>query len=221
MYIVYIMQYTITRSRARDQIKVLLSTMIQEGALHSAQHLDEVGLSQRLGVSRTPLREALIALESDGLVRSVPNKGFIVVDANRALVREVFPILAALEVQALRLSGDDLIRSGPALAELNDRLKKSVVPAEQYAIDCALHRAFTQHCGNPRMLALLESHRDLSRLFDGAAVRGMANHEGSCAEHSEIISEICDANLDQAGALLFQHWKRGEQVVIDWLSERP
>jgi DNA-binding GntR family transcriptional regulator len=86
------MQYAITRSRIRDQIKALLSTMIQEGALRSAQHLDEVGLSQRLGVSRTPLREALIALESDGLVRSIPNKGFVVVDANRALVREVFPI---------------------------------------------------------------------------------------------------------------------------------
>lgn len=204
----------------RDQIKAVLGTMIQDGALPGAQHLEEVGLSQRLGVSRTPLREALIALECDGLVRSIPNKGFVVVDANRALVREVFPILAALEVQALRLSGDDLIRSGPALTQLNDRLAKAIVPAEQYEIDCALHHAFTQYCGRPRMLALLESHRNLSRLFDGAAARGMANHAGSCAEHAEIISAICDANLERAGALMFRHWEKGEQVVIDWLSDR-
>lgn len=214
------MQYTITRTRVRDQIKTLLGTMIHEGVLLGAQHLDEVGLSQRLGVSRTPLREALIALESDGLVRSIPNKGFVVVDANHALVREVFPILAALEVQALRLSGDDLIRSGPALAQLNDQLARTAMPSEQYSIDCALHRGFTQYCGNPRMLALLESHRDLSRLFDGAAVRGMANHAGSCAEHAEIISAICDASLERAGALLSRHWEKGEQVVIDWLSDR-
>jgi DNA-binding GntR family transcriptional regulator len=82
----------LTRRRARDDVRDLLKSMIRDGALPGGARLDEVRLSERLGVSRTPLREALIAIEAEGMVRSTPNRGFIVVRADAELVREIYPI---------------------------------------------------------------------------------------------------------------------------------
>jgi DNA-binding GntR family transcriptional regulator len=218
--IVYNVQYHITRSRARDQAKLLLQAMIADGVLSDGEHLDEIGLSRRIGVSRTPLREALIALEAEGLVHSAPNKGFRVVAANEALVRDVFPILAALEAQAVRRSGRALTDAAPRLAALNTALLKAKRKTDQYSLDAAFHRTLTEHAG-PRLQRLLETHRDLAARFDGAHARGMADLEGSCAEHAAIVEAISRGKLDRAADTLLAHWRRGEDVVIAWLKGHP
>jgi len=211
------MQLPLRRLRARDQVKALLQSMISEGTLASGEHLDEISLSRRIGVSRTPLREALIALEGEGLVQSIPNKGFTVIAANEELVREVFPILAGLEAQAVRLSGPGLITTAPALSALNDALARATRKPKQYELDSAIHRGLTQHCGNQRLQKLLETHRQLARRFDGAHARGTADQAGSCEEHNEIIAAVREGQLARAADLLLAHWYRGEGVVIAWL----
>lgn len=214
------MQLPISRLRARDQVRVLLHSMICDGRLGSGEHLDEIGLSRRIGVSRTPLREALIAMESAGLVQSAPNKGFSVTAVNETLVREVFPILATLEAQAVRLSGRVLISSAPQLAAVNDALARAARKSKQYALDSVFHSRLTEHCGNARLLRLLESHRELARRFDGAHTRGTADQSGSCQEHDAIIAAVADGELARAAELLLAHWQRGEDTVIAWLK-RP
>jgi DNA-binding GntR family transcriptional regulator len=210
---------TLIRLRARDQVKALLQSMIADGALASGQRLDEIGLSSRIGVSRTPLREALIALEGEGLVQSVPNRGFRVVAADEVLVREVFPILGALEAQALRLSGSRIVESASKLAAINSALARATRKAKQYELDSAFHRALTEHCGNARLLKLIETHREFARRFDGAGQRGTADQVGSCREHGEIIEAVRGQKLSRASDLLLAHWRRGEGVVIAWLRK--
>ncbi len=195
--------------------------MIARGTLAGGARLDEVALSDRIGVSRTPLREALIALEGEGLVQSTPNKGFTVVLANEALVREVFPILAALEAVAVRLSGEAVVKAAPELAALNQELLSARSKPKQYELDSAFHRRLTASCGNARLLKLLAVHRDMARRFDGAHARGTADQAGSCREHAEIVAVIEKGRLDKAADLLIAHWRRGEDVVIAWLKDRP
>jgi len=214
------MQSPLTRLRARDQVKTLLRSMIAEGALAGGEHLDEIGLSRRIGVSRTPLREALIALEGEGLVQSAPNKGFTLVAADEAMVREVFPILAALEAQAVTLSGKRLIAAAPELAAINERLARTTRKATQYQLDAAIHRGLTDHCGNARLLKLIETHRELAHRFDGAHARGTADQAGSFREHGEIIAAVRAGRLALARDLLLAHWRRGEDIVIAWLKKR-
>ena len=105
MYYVYIMptHYRITPVRTRDQVRDALRAMILDGQIRSSSRIEEVDIGESLGVSRTPVREALIALEQEGLVRSRPNRGFIVAPADADLVSEAFPVLGALEAAALRL----------------------------------------------------------------------------------------------------------------------
>ena len=211
------MELLLVRMRARDQVKTLLQSMIGEGTLAGGEHLDEIGLSRRIGVSRTPLREALIALEGEGLVQSVPNKGFRVVAASEALVREVFPILAALESQAVLLAGPKLISNVRELVAINELLANTTRKAKQYAFDVAFHKLLTEQCGNQRLIRLLESHRLLARRFDGASARGTADQKGSCDEHAQIVAAVKGGKLTRAAELLIAHWQRGEDVVIEWL----
>lgn len=202
----------------RDQVGDALRSSILSGAVAAEARLEEVELSRRLGVSRTPLREALIVLEEEGLVRSVPNKGFVVVKADAELVRETYPILAALERLALLLSGDRLAEALPDLERINRELAAETVSERQYALDAAFHERLTRDCGNPRLLKLLETHRANARRFDGAHRRGTADRDGSCRQHREIIEAVRAGNAVQAAQLLEEHWRAGEQVVIGWLE---
>ncbi len=217
LHIVYNMQISVMR--VRDQAKAMLQAMISDGSLASDERLDEVGLSHRMGISRTPLREALIALEGEGFVRSVPHKGFSVTTANEEMVRELFPIIGALEAQALRMSGEAVIASAPVLSALNNRLANAKNKAKSHEIDRAIHHGFVEHCGNPRLLKLLETQCALARRFDGAAARGIANPAGACAQHAKIIAAIEASDLARAGELLLLHWREGEITVINWLKK--
>jgi DNA-binding GntR family transcriptional regulator len=211
----------INRSRTRDQIRSVLATLIGRGELKSGQRLEEVELASRLGVSRTPLREALIGMEEDGLVRSSPNKGFCVVPADAALVREIYPILGALEAAALRLAAARLKSALPELTKINDTLARTADKTRQYELDSQFHAVLTRLCGNPRLLKLLQTHWTQARRFDGAQRRGTADREGSCREHAQILRAVESGRIDDACDKLIDHWRRGEDVVIAWLADQP
>jgi DNA-binding GntR family transcriptional regulator len=209
----------LVRSRARDQVRELVRQMIEEGQLRSGERLEEVSLSQRIGVSRTPTREALIALEGDGFVQSMPNRGFVVTPVNEAMVREVYPIIAALETAALRSVGLKLQATLPQLREINEKYLSARTKPRQYEFDQAFHQVLTGACTNRRLLDLLQTQRATARRFDGAHRRGAANHEGSHREHAAIIAAIAAGDIDRAVAVLGAHWRHGEDVVARWLEQ--
>lgn len=210
----------IALNRARDEARDLLREMIVAGELAAETHVEEIKMSEQIGVSRTPVREALIALEHEGLVRSSPRKGFVVVSPNEALMRESFPILSALEAMAVKLSGKALQEAAPKLRAINAALAREKKKARQYDLDRALHVALTEHCGNDRLLALLAMERARAQLIDGAHERGMANLEGSCTDHTAIIDAIEAGDLGAAASALSLHWEQGVEVVVKWLRNR-
>ena len=121
---------TVARPRLRDDIATELTRLIANGELPAVERLKEVELANKLGVSRTPLREALLVLERDGLVISEVNKGFRVADLSETRVRELFPVIAALEAEALRAGGEATRALGPELLAINGELRKLVRSAK-------------------------------------------------------------------------------------------
>ncbi|MBK7670035.1 MAG: GntR family transcriptional regulator [bacterium] len=190
------------------------------GELPPETRIEEIKISARLGVSRTPVREALIALEQEGLVCSRPHRGFVVVRPDVALVRESYPLLSALETTALRLAGFALRDAAPRLRELNGKLDRERQKSRQYDLDRAFHATLTAACGNARLLMLLKMERARVQLFDGSHERGMANLAGSVAEHAAIVEAIDRGETNTAIDLLAAHWANGSEVVARWLSER-
>lgn len=193
--------------------------MILAGEIEPESRLEEIPLSHRLGVSRTPVREALTSLEHEGLVWSRAQRGYTVVRPDAAMVRECYPVLGALEVAAMRLSAGALAAEVPRLRELNQRMSRERIKARQYALDREFHAGLSEHCGNARLLELLRIERIRCEVIDGAHQRGLANREGSCAEHAQVLAALEKGDVSHASALLEVHWRQGMEVVTRWLQD--
>jgi DNA-binding GntR family transcriptional regulator len=209
----------LTRRRARDDVRDLLKTMIRDGALPGGARLDEVRLSQRIGVSRTPLREALIAIEAEGLVRSAPNRGFTVVRADAEFVREIYPIKGALESAALRLGADEARARVPELRAINAKLAAETSKVKMYRLDAQFHDVLLAGCKNERLMAMIDSFRAQAARIDGAHKRGMADRDGSCRQHETVLQALEAGDYDAAETRLRTHFRLGSEVVVRWLEE--
>ncbi|MGZ8407039.1 MAG: GntR family transcriptional regulator, partial [Caulobacteraceae bacterium] len=148
-------------------------------------------------------------------------KGFAVTPLNATLLRETYPILAALEAAAMRMSGERLLAAVPELQALNDRLARETRKPRQYELDAAFHRRLVRDCGNVRLLKLIEQHWTHAFRFNGAHDRGTADRDGSCQDHGQIIAALAAGRLGEACETLAHHWERGEEVVVEWLTNRP
>lgn len=211
------MQPLVQARRTRDDVLDALRGLIRRGEFNGGSRLDEVDLATRMGVSRTPVREALITLEVEGWVKAIPNRGVRVIAADETMVAELYPILAALESEAVRSGGQSLIASVPDLREINARLAKEKRRSKQHQLDAAFHRRLGLASGNPRLRQLIETHWLMSARFDGAGQRGTANQQGSCDEHGEIIDALERGDIEGAAILLRRHWLNGIAVVTAWL----
>lgn len=218
MYHAYNMQSSLIIRSAPALVADRLRDAILSGEFPGGSRLEEVQLSASLGVSRTPVREALIILEAQGWVKKSPNRGAVVVPLNARLVDEIYPILAALESEAVACLGEEASRAVDELRDINQRLKQARTRSRQYQLDTAFHRRLVCGCGNSRMLELIEDYRALADRFNGAERRGTANHSGSCAEHDAIVEALSKGNLEKAPSLLREHWHKGMEVVKQWLA---
>src|SRR5690349_21308913 len=95
----------LSRDNLSDQAAGLVRTMIVNGELPAGHRINEVHLALRLGVSRTPLREALAGLEREGALTSVPRIGWFVRPLTLDEFRQIYPIRGLLDPEALRLAG--------------------------------------------------------------------------------------------------------------------
>jgi DNA-binding GntR family transcriptional regulator len=206
--------------RAADQAYLAIRGLIADGDFDAGERIEEIPLSERLGVSRTPVREALQRLACEGLVICRPNRGYQIVPAGEELVRESYPILGALEAAAVRLAGPALAAATGELDALVVALETEANPARQYELDHDFHRRVVRDCGNARLLALIETERVRAQRFDGAHRRGTHDRRGSCAEHRAIIDAIRKGQIEQAAALIEAHWRRGVETVAHWLAEQ-
>jgi len=209
----------LTRSRLRDDIVDQLAELIVEGELADVERLKEVELAGRLGVSRTPLREALLILERDGLVVSEANKGFRVAPLSETRVRELFPILGTLEALAVREGGAVLIARAKDLRAANKQIRGGS-GGQRYLLDRRFHELLWESCPNRSLVALLRRVWLEAKRFDGSTERGMANPHGSMREHAAIAEAIGRGDLDAAATLVEEHWRHGVDVVLAWLRKR-
>ena len=144
------------RARSEEQVgshrriyEILLGEII-EGALAPGTRLVESRLAERLGVSRTPVREALFRLHQEGFVLTSAGRGFSVEPLDDKEARELFPILSALEGLALSMAGPLLALDVEALREANRVLAPLAQrPWEAIGADTAFHELLVQRCPTP------------------------------------------------------------------------
>jgi DNA-binding GntR family transcriptional regulator len=211
----------IRRHTLRAQVRDELIQWLGNGRLRPGERLEETRLARALGVSRTPLREALTGMAEDGLVESVPNRGFRVPDLALGVVQDLYPMLGALEGLALRLAGGRAREQVPRLEEINARMASEHLTARQrHQLDQAWHETVTARNPNPSLAGELARLRQRLGHYGGAWEQGAADVRASQAEHAEITARIAEGALDVAAERLLAHWIRGIKVVAHWLADR-
>jgi DNA-binding GntR family transcriptional regulator len=195
------------RTLAYDALKKAIMEMDIYGHEQPIR-LDERQLSQGLGVSRTPIREAITLLEQEGFVRSVPRRGIFVVRKTKAEILETITVWAALESMAARLacgsaSDKDLkglrklygSESDPDGADVNDYSQKNI----------AFHQTVIRLGGNSLIVDLAQNLILHMRAIRAVSVRQEGRLETSRREHAGIIEALEQRDADRAERLVREH----------------
>lgn len=176
---------------------------ILAGELRPGQPLVETDLAERLGVSKTPVREALKTLAGAGLVTMSPYKGATVRVVGDDEARHLYDVRLLLEPVALRRSiaaGHDWDRAERALVRANtDNL------VERNLANRDFHSELYAGCGNPLLASMLGDLRDQTALVSAASWRRHPTWECEAAEHMAILRAAQAADADLAVTLLRAH----------------
>ncbi|MFO7260678.1 MAG: GntR family transcriptional regulator [bacterium] len=192
-----------------DQVYEALRDRILEGELSPGEFIREQEVSEAMGVSRTPVREALGRLASEGFLERIPHRGFRIPEEPLREVLDVYPIVSALEVLCGRLA---LPRLEPAdierLKAINAKLAKGAEQKgrkrnrkharELVELNNQFHRVFWERCGNRRLLELLEDLRSQILRLELWYYSYPEHTAQSVREHDQIIRAIEAGDHEEA-----------------------
>lgn len=199
----------IKRSVLYEEVAEIVARMIYSSQLEPGQWIDEMQLCDELGISRTPLREALKVLASDGLVELVPRKGSYVKKISIAELDELFPIVAILEGYCAQLSAEnvtdeELVR----LRNIHANLEKHAADENivlYYEENIIFHDALKSISNNSQLERLT---LDLSRVIRLARQKQLklgSRLQHSLQEHRDILNAIAEKDGAKANKAMSQH----------------
>ncbi len=211
----------IERRPLRHDLLTALRERILDGRLAPCAAISEPALAQEFQVSRSPLREALFALEGSGLLESAVGRGFAVRRLDARDAEDAYTILATLDGLALRLTGVPSAEDLETLTRINDRIRRSPRRARRlFDLDRDWHALLVARCPNRQLLDMIEDLLTAVRRYDLAYWREAGDILVSHAEHRAIVRSLRKGNLELAERMLVGHWLRGIEPVVRWLHRR-
>lgn len=197
--------------------------MVADGILSPGERINEVNVAKDLEVSRTPLREALYRLSTDGFVENRPRRGFFVQKLDEDTVRQLYQIRAILDPAALESAGIPPGRALDRLDELNREIGGSAGDVERTIdLDDQWHLQLIDGCSNRVLIALIRTFMLRTRPLERAYVRQHPVVRSIVREHDEIIRRLREEDLSAAVAALRRNMESGIQPILRWLEHsRP
>jgi DNA-binding GntR family transcriptional regulator len=201
-------QSVITRFPLTGQVRGAVRERILDGRLAPGARVNESHLATELGVSRTPLREALAGLARDGFLVAEPGRGYSVSPLTTEEANELYPILGVLEATAVRMGGLPSGEHGNALDELNaSLLAVGESPDDAIAANFAWHERLIGACPNHRLTALVRALWNQVRRYEYAFYApGAARVRVSADLHAGILAALRANDIDRAARLVQDHW---------------
>jgi DNA-binding GntR family transcriptional regulator len=187
---------------------------IVSGQLESGTRLRQVELAQRFGVSTTPVREALAALQSEGLVRLHPQRGAVVFVPTVEGLREHYEIRAALEALAAERAAErfDPAR-GEQLAAMLDEMAAGPGVERYLELNLRFHSELYELAGRPRLVDMIETLRDASSAYLHIYAKVDFPSERLDAEHREILAACQESDPERAAAAVRHHLRQTVEHV--------
>lgn len=184
----------------------------------------EPEIATQLGMSRTPVREALIRLSNEGLVEIIPRRGMRVVPLSVADMEEIYQVLTALEAMAAEILAkrqpDDaeLAPMEDAVNQLNEALENDDLDAWAVA-DEKFHRSLLELCGNKRLAAMAATVYDQAYRARMISLRLRPKPWKSNEEHKELVRVIKQGDWERARKIHGDHRRNASKVLTDVLKK--
>lgn len=208
------MTASIVRSPLGVQVYLQLLQRIERGDLPTGTKLRDAAIAAELGVSRTPVREALVRLAREGVVSADPGRGFRLPPMSPAELREIGSILVALEPLALDQSAeptaDQLERLGDVVRRLEQTRGDIAACVE---LDDRFHGVLLEACPNRRLLGLVETLRRALRRYLHHYLQRGGRVSLSTLQHTRIADALRKGDRAAARQLLERKWRRGIEEI--------
>lgn len=202
----------------RDVVFNTLRQAILRGELEPGERLMEIQLAEKLGVSRTPIREAIRKLELEGLVIMIPRKGAEVAHITEKDMRDVLEVRATLEELAVSLACKHVTEE--ALSELkmaNKLFEAAVVSKDVVKIvdaDVKFHDAIYAMTDNQKLNQMINNLREQMYRYRLEYIKDARTHSILISEHADIIHKLEQADEDGAKEVMKQHICNQERGII-------
>ncbi len=181
-------------------------------------------LAESLGISTTPVREALLELSRTGLLEPMRNRGFKVVEPSETDLRNLFNLREVLELHAADVVARKPQKDLDALYRLADDIARAVREDDlrlYLEADRSYHRLLTAAADNPLLTEMVMGLRDKMRLYGIASRSGLARQQESVPEHYEIIDLAKAGDAPALAVLLRRHIRAWEPVFLEALARSP
>ena len=207
----------------RDVVFNTLRTAIITGEFAPGERLMEISLAERLGVSRTPVREAIRKLELEGLVVMIPRRGAEVARITEAGLKEVLEVRCALEELAVELACQ---RSDKAsleqLREAHQKFVDAVEKGDTLEItnqDEAFHECIFDMGRNKRLVQVVHNLKEQMFRYRMEYVKDVSFHQEIVREHESMLQAISKGRVDEAREIMKHHIKNQEKMILAQLHK--
>jgi DNA-binding GntR family transcriptional regulator len=206
----------------RDEIYISLKKSIIRGDLKRGKRVFIDQIAREINVSRTPVREAILKLEQEGLMKSMPKNGFIVSRFSEKDIKEIFGIRSVLEGYAGWL----------AVAKMNQRhiasLEKIILQSESCLrqgnmgelskINDKFHDKINKWSGSDRLYRMIQELRDYIMIYRIAILKTAGKAEISIADHRMILAAIKAGESERTRELIQAHISKGLGIILKELE---
>ncbi|GMQ64725.1 GntR family transcriptional regulator [Vallitalea maricola] len=208
----------------RDVVFNTLREAILKGELVAGERLMEKQLAERMGVSRTPIREAIRKLELEGLVVMIPRKGAEVAKITHKDIKDVLEVRAALEELAVKIACEKM--SEESFVDLKRTTHNFQTACEEHDIeqiikkDVEFHDIIFNSTENEKLIQIINNLREQIYRYRVEYIRKVADFGILVKEHDLIVKSIENRDVDEARKIALQHIVNQEIAVIEIFDKK-
>jgi DNA-binding GntR family transcriptional regulator len=206
----------------RDVVFQTLRKAILTGELKPGERLMEIQLADKIGVSRTPIREAIRKLELEGLVTMVPRRGAQVAEISEKGLRDVLELRRALDTFCAELASERITHNEKMeLKEACTNFERAVGTKDAGTIakaDVRFHDIIIRATGNDRMQSMINNLAEQMYRYRFEYIKDVTKHETLIKEHHELMDAIINGDVEEARAAARIHIDNQEKSILHVLG---
>jgi DNA-binding GntR family transcriptional regulator len=210
----------------RDRIAERIRSLIIDGGLTPGDRLVEPDLARRLGVSRTPLREALLQLDSEGFVRVIPRRGAVVSVLSHSDAAETYQVKGVLEAFAARLACSRLTATElEHLHDLHERMSRIAGARTKdvralLQLNAEFHQALSDASGNEKLAGYIRSLRAQALRYNYIYLSVLSHLALSMKEHERILAALAKGDAGLVERLVRAHGEAAGKALCAYIDKQ-